>query len=118
MHFNYVTLGVKDMDASIRFYQEIVGLPLKRRFPAGPGVEIAFFGDGDTEVELITGRDAGKPPCDCISLGFEATSLEDTIALLREKGYETDGQIISPAPDVSFFFAKDPDGYSIQFAVH
>ena len=118
MQFNYVTLSVKDMDASIRFYEEVVGLPLKRRFPSRPGTEIAFLGDGETQVELISGREENQTPCDCVFLGFEAESLEDTIALLREKGYETDGAIISPAPDFSFFFAKDPDGYKIQFGVH
>ena len=118
MHFNYVTLTVKDLDASIRFYEDIVGLPLQRRFPSRPGTEIAFLGEGETEIELISGREEDKASCDCFFLGFEAVSLEDTIALLRDKGYETDGQIISPAPDVKFFFAKDPDGYTIQFATH
>jgi len=118
MRFNYVTLSVKDMDASIRFYEEIVGLPLKRRFPSRPGTEIAFLGEGETEVELISGREEGQTPNDCVFLGFEAESLEDTINLLRQKGYETDGNIISPAPDFSFFFARDPDGYKIQFGVH
>ena len=118
MHFNYVTLSVKDIDASIRFYEEVVGLPLKKRFESRPGIEIAFLGEGETEVELISGREEGQVAGTGIFLGFEAKSLEDTIALLRQKGYETDGNIISPAPDFSFFFAKDPDGYNIQFGVH
>ena len=41
------------MEESLKFYQEIVGLPLNRRFAAGPGVEIAFLGDDGTKVELI-----------------------------------------------------------------
>ena len=116
MKFCHVTLSVKDLDASVRFYQEIAGLEIIRRFPAGPDRDIAFLGSGDTEVELISGasgnnRDSGKG----ISLGFIAASLEDTIALLREKGYETDGNIVSPNPNTSFFFARDPDGYNVQF---
>ena len=117
MRFNYVTITVKDMDASIRFYQDVIKLPLNRRFMSGSGAEIAFLGNGDTELELITGKVNDKLGVG-VSLGFEVESLEDTIALLREKGYETDGVIISPAPDVSFFYGKDPDGYSIQFAIH
>jgi lactoylglutathione lyase len=115
-----VTLAVKDMDASVRFYQEVVRLPLNKRFFSRPGVELAFLGNSDgTEVELISGMtDVNENVGTGVSLGFEAESLEDTIALIREKGYETDGKIISPAPDISFFYGKDPDGYSIQFAVH
>ena len=118
MKFNHVTLSVADLDASVRFYQDIVGLEIQRRFPAGPGREIVFLSSGDTQVELIggaihDGAELGKG----ISMGFVAESLEDMIALLREKGYETDGNIISPQPSVRFFFAKDPDGYNVQFIV-
>lgn len=118
MKFNHVTLSVANLEASLRFYQEIVGLDIRRRFPAGPGREIVFLGNGDTQVELVgganhDGAELGKG----LSMGFVAESLEEMIALLREKGYETDGDIISPQPNVRFFFAKDPDGYNIQFIV-
>ena len=116
MRFCHVTLSVKDLEASLRFYQDITGLEIKRRFSAGPGREIAFLGSGGTEVELISGATHGAAePGQGVYLGFAADSLEDTIALLREKGYETDGNIISPNPHVKFFFARDPDGYNIEF---
>jgi len=116
MKFCHVTLSVKDMEASLRFYQDITGLEVKRRFTAGPDTEITFLGSGNTELELIRdGAHNGVDPGKGISLGFAAGSLEDTIALLREKGYETDGAIISPNPHVSFFIARDPDGYIVQF---
>ena len=116
MKFCHVTLSVKDLDASVRFYQEIVGLEIIRRFPAGPDRDIVFMGSGSTEVELISGAVSdGQCVGKGISLGFNTVSLEDTIALLHEKGYKTDGNIVSPNPNTSFFFARDPDGYSVQF---
>ena len=116
MEFAHVTLSVKNIEASLQFYQGIVGLEVKRRFNAGPDTEIIFLGNGDTDVELISGTSHnGAGGGKGISLGFACESLENTIAILREEGYETDGNIISPNPHVSFFFARDPDGYSIQF---
>lgn len=116
MKFNHVTLSVADLDASLKFYQDIVGLEVQRRFPAGPGREIVFLSSGATQVELIGGaRHDGDEPGKGLSMGFVAGSLEEIIDLLREKGYVTDGNIISPQPNVRFFFAKDPDGYNIQF---
>ena len=116
MKFCHVTLSVKDLDASVQFYRKIVGLEVTRRFPAGPGREIAFLGSGGTEVELISGAHHNTPEAgNGVSLGFMAESLDCVIALLRENGYETDGNIISPNTNISFFFARDPDGYNVQF---
>jgi len=118
MQFCHVTLTVKDLDISLQFYQSIVKLNINKRLSVGAGIEIALLGDV-AEIELISGsmgiyRD-GESKGNGISIGFLTESLEDTIALLREKGYETDGVIISPNPSVSFVLAKDPDGYTIQF---
>jgi len=116
MKFRHVTLAVKDIEASAKFYQEIVGLAVIRQFSAGPGREIIFLGSGDTQLELISGADhGGAEPGSGVSMGFAADSLDEMIATLRDQGYETDGQIVSPQPGVTFFFAKDPDGYTVQF---
>ena len=53
MKFNWCTITVKDMEASLAFYRDIVGLPVSRRFSDRPDSEICFLGDGETQVELI-----------------------------------------------------------------
>ncbi|MBN2898013.1 MAG: VOC family protein [Clostridia bacterium] len=62
MKYSWTTLLVKDLDKSIHFYENIVGLTIDRRFQAGPVVEIAFLSHekGDTEVELMTTADPSK----------------------------------------------------------
>jgi len=45
------TIRVKDIDASVKFYEDVVGLTISRRFKAGPDTEIAFMGDGETKVD-------------------------------------------------------------------
>ncbi|HOO22649.1 MAG TPA: VOC family protein [Clostridia bacterium] len=118
MKFCHSTLNVKNLEESIGFYEEIVGLGVVRRFSAGNGMEIAFLGEGETKVELIydknhTEIDAGKD----ISWGFETDSIEETMKIVREKGMEIIGPF-SPAPAVKFFFVKDPNGLKIQFIEH
>ncbi len=57
MSFCWCTVHVKDIDASIKFYEEIVGLKVAQRFGAG-AMEIAFLGSGETKLELIGGAAA------------------------------------------------------------
>ena len=49
MKFCWTTIIVRNMQESLKFYQEIVGLCIDSRMNAGPGVEIAFLGDGQTK---------------------------------------------------------------------
>jgi lactoylglutathione lyase len=107
---------VKNMEESLKFYQEIVGLKIDRRFNAGPGVEIVFLGEGETKVELICNENnkdinVGKD----ISWGFEVKSLDEMMALVKEKGIEIQGGILQPNPHVRFFYVLDPNGLKIQF---
>jgi lactoylglutathione lyase len=117
MKFLWSTLTVTNMDASIAFYQEIVGLPLQRRTAAGPGMEIAFLGEGETMVELI--KADTKPVVTFgkdISLGFQVDSLDKMLEWVREKGIEIAVPPVQPNPHIRFFYIEDPDGLRIQFA--
>lgn len=116
MKFCWCTLKVKNMDESLTFYKEIVGLEENQRFNAGPGMEIAFLGTGDTKVELISNQDQldtdyGQD----ISLGFEVNSLEAMMEVLREKGYEIHSGPFQPNPNIRFFYVQDPNGLKVQF---
>ena len=53
MKFIFATLHVKNLEESIQFYENIVGMKLARRFPGGLHTEIAFMADGPAEIELI-----------------------------------------------------------------
>ncbi|MDI9493533.1 MAG: VOC family protein [Bacillota bacterium] len=118
MKFLWCTINVKDMEESIRFYEEVVGLKVVNRFSAGP-TEIAFLGEGETKVELIhDGSDKWQGNKTGISLGFEAESLDGMMELVKEKGIEITGGPFQPGPDFRFFFIKDPNGVTIQFGEH
>lgn len=120
MAFCWSTLHVKDLDASVKFYKDAVGLKVIRRFEARPGVAIAFMGyaedEVETQLELIC--DVNKqnfPQSDQVSLGFDVTSLRGTKDLLETLGIELYSEIIQPNPKTKFFYVKDPDGVSVQF---
>lgn len=115
MNFLWVTLQVRDMEESLRFYQDVIGLAIDRRFTAGP-TEIAFLGKGETKVELIQdGSEKWKGQKTGISIGFQVPSLDETIAMIKEKGLTIQSGPFQPNPHVRFFYILDPNGVTVQF---
>ena len=114
MKFCWSTLRVKNLEESLKFYRDIVGLEVVNRF-GGHGVEIAFLGSGDTKIELLCdgeGKDTNVGSD--ISWGFDVGSLDKALALVKEKGIAIESGPIQPNPHVRFFFIKDPNGMNIQ----
>lgn len=116
MKFCWCTIKVKNMEESVRFYQEIVGLNIANRFAAGPDKEICFMGDGETKVELVYETN-NKPMnnIEGISMGFEVESVDKMIDNIKEKGFTVASGPVQPNPHTKFFFINDPNGWSIQF---
>lgn len=116
MKFLHVTLYVKDLEASLAFYRDIVGLPLRRRFAIPPSRELAFLGEGETEVELICDREKGAPQvAGDISLGFAAGGVDALRERLLAQGLPGVSEMIEINPATRFFFVQDPDGTRVQF---
>lgn len=116
MKFCWCTITVHNMEESLKFYQEIVGLTIHRRLSAGPSGEIVFLGDGETKLELVDhGSNESVNIGNDISLGFEVSSANEKIQFLKEKGLELESGPFEPNPHVKFFFVKDPNGVRIQF---
>ncbi len=89
MKFLWTTIEVVNVDESVRFYQEIVGLSVDHRI-AGEATDIAFMGDGETKIELIA-HEGAKPQTGgaLISLGFAVDDLDAKIAFLCRSGEST-----------------------------
>lgn len=116
MKFCWSTMHVRNMDESLRFYRELVGLQLMQRFSAGPGMEIAFLGDGETKIELIQQADKSEPVVgQDSSWGFEVESLEDVLKTLAEHRIPIESGPFQPNPHTRFVFVLDPNGFKIQF---
>lgn len=116
MKFCWSTINVKDLEETIDFYENIIGLKVTRRFAAGPKAEIAFMGDGEgAEVEFIFNEEhKGIVFGQDISWGFEIESVDEMMELAKKEGIEILSDIISPNPNIRFFFVEDPNGLRIQ----
>ncbi len=118
MKLLWTTVYVETLEESIAFYSSLTELQVLKRFPAGPGVEIAFLGnntDNETLLELIA--DGNKRPVqfgEFISLGFAVKSVDGMLDMVKSKGIPVhEGPFETPG--FKFFCIKDPNGLNIQF---
>lgn len=109
---------VSDMEKSLSFYTEILGLELLDRFGhTSVPVELAFLGlDEKVLVELISGytgeiTNEGKVH----HLAFSVTNIEEKFEKLQEKGVPLKDKEITELPNGKYFFFYGPDEESLEF---
>jgi len=118
MKFLWTAIYVKNLEESITFYSSLVGLQVLKRFPAGPGIEIAFMGNGidnETLVELLAdSNNSTFNYSEFISIGFAVDSVDEMLETVKSKNIPVhNGPIERPAS--KFFYIKDPNGVNVQF---
>ena len=115
MKFCWTTVTVKNMEESVKFYTEVLGLKVDRRYKAGPDMELAFLGDGETKLELICNEKISEVTIGKdISVGFEVESANDMMDYLKEKGINIIAGPFQPNPHIKFFYILDPNGLKVQ----
>lgn len=119
--FLHTCYRVKDLDKSVKFYEEVLGFKEVRRLDY-PDFEftlvyMALPEDEGYELEL-TYNYGQEEPYDLgdgyghIAIGVD--DLEDAHEEYSQSGYEvTDIKGLSDGA-ATFFFIKDPDGYKIE----
>jgi lactoylglutathione lyase len=119
MQFVHTNVRVRDIDASLRFY-EALGFQRRGRlqFDGAYNVYLGLPGDGDTlELTVNEGR---EEPYDLGSgYGHVALAVEDLDGLLErlaEQGIEPEKPPYAPGGREEFriCFVADPDGYRIE----
>ena len=80
MTFTWTTIHVRDLDQSLAFYHDLLGLPIQERF-GPPGHEIAMLGPEEgTRLELIGGGEIPEHPAPTLSLGFAPENMGQLLA--------------------------------------
>lgn len=107
--------NVFDMERSLKFYEEALGLTVQRRRLANDGsYEICFLGneDNDFQLELTWMKEYDRPYDlgDCeFHLGFVTDDFE-----AAHKKHEEMGCIVFENHNMGIYFITDPDGYWLE----
>ena len=114
MKMLHVTIQTNQFESEIEFYEKEVGLTIQRDMR--PVKDLAFLanGEGETCVEVLRNPDAEDAGNQNLSIGFKTEDAEKKREELIAAGYDVT-PMISPMPDVKFFFVTDPAGVRVQF---
>ena len=114
MKINWVTLKVRDLDASRELYEDCLGLDFVREFTTPDGRTIAFFeAENGMEIELI-GMDTGDTEHhDRISIGMEIPNFDEILDEARRRELMISGPMVLGG-SVECFFMADLDGNMLQ----
>lgn len=108
-----------DLERSVRFYKDVLGLEEVRRHKSPRGSELVFLKAPDSEetIELCHFPSSGpvQVQADLTHLAFEVDSLQAFGEHLAELGLRySDGPTYKPDGSGGFAFVDAPEGYEIE----
>ena len=109
---------VTDLEKTVSFYKDVLGLQETRRHTSGRGSQLVFFKapGSDEEIEICKFDESGPVQVgpDLTHLAFEVDSMEEFAKHAAAKGYPlSDGPHRSSAGGV-IAFIDAPEGYEIE----
>ena len=109
---------VSDMDKSISFYQDILGMEVieEKTSPRGSKLVFLRFPGTDCNLELCSFPNSRlvHVPEDLVHLAFEVENLEDSISRLNAAGIPITEGPLESLSGTRFIFTEDPDKYEIE----
>lgn len=114
----HTRMRVSDMEMTIAFYRDVLGLEVLERKVSPRGSELAFLAvpNSDEVIELCSFPASGpvRVQEDLVHLAFEVDNLDHIMDELKAKDIRiTDGPTRSSSGS-RFIFIDAPDGYEIE----
>ncbi|MDP4084891.1 MAG: VOC family protein [Bacillota bacterium] len=116
----HVGVMVNDLETSISFYRDILGLDLIEHLQLeDSAIQLVFLGNKETGqifVELVSGRNKNYPDEGKVNhIAFTVENIEEEIERLKSlKVIFTNTEILSFKNGTKYIFFKGPDGEKLE----
>src|SRR6195256_515387 len=109
---------VKDLEKTVSFYKDVLGLKELRRQTSGRGSQLVFLKapEGDEEIEICKFDESGPVVVgpDLTHLAFEVDDLENFAREAAAKGYPLSDGPHKTSGGSAIAFIDAPEGYEIE----
>jgi len=109
---------VNDLERTVRFYRDVLGLAEVRRFKSPRGSELVFLKAPESEetIEICSYPASGPVQVqpDLTHLAFEVDSLAEFEKHLAEHGLKFSDGPTTTSTGTTFAFIDAPEGYEIE----
>ena len=114
----HTRMRVNDLEKSIRFYEEILGLKVGRRHTSPRGAQLAFLKtpNSDEEIEIcqLPNSPAVEVQPDLMHLAFEVDDIAAFAGEIAKKGLKlSDGPTRTGSGSI-IAFIDAPEGYEVE----
>ncbi len=115
----HTRMRLNDLERSVKFYEQALGLKVTRRHTSPRGAQLAFIAtpNSEEEIELCQmppGAEPVKVQPDLMHLAFEVEDLGKFAAELVKKGFAlSDGPTKTGSGSV-IAFIDAPEGYEVE----
>ena len=114
----HTRMRVSDMDQTINFYTNVLGLEILERKVSPRGSHLAFLKVPNSEelIELTCFPPSGPVIVqeDLVHLAFQVESLDETLVSLNSMGVKVTDGPTQTSSGSRFIFIDAPDGYEVE----
>jgi lactoylglutathione lyase len=114
----HTRMRVNDIERSVRFYREALGLAEVRRHTSPRGAQLVFLKAPESEEEIELCRLPGAPAVevqpDLMHLAFEVDDLEAFAQALAAKGFALSDGPVRTGSGSTIAFLDAPEGYEVE----
>lgn len=114
----HTRMRVNDLERTVKFYEDALGLTVARRHVSPRGAQLAFLRTPNSEEEIELCQLAGAPAVnvqpDLMHLAFQVDDLAAFAARLEQKGYKLSDGPTKTSSGSMIAFIDAPEGYEVE----
>jgi len=114
----HTRMRVNDIERTIKFYEDALGLTVTGRHLSPRGAQIVFLSTPNSEEEIEICQLPGAPSVqvqpDLMHLAFEVESIEGFAAEIAKKGFKLSDGPTKTGGGATIAFIDAPEGYEIE----